>query len=170
MLSMKASVPSVSLTRALGGVFGRGGVCGPASVSLSLLSNPSDIGVRGNIFSVYDIRDLACAPPGCSLLPLRTGVFERLVDRGEPGCHRGDARYELMNCDVDAGHCSGLMPAVPNTPRENTTSTRQHSSMMAWKMAMCLWNRISSLSTMFSRWDCSRCVSRAMTVDCQIWS
>lgn len=70
-LSLSASV-SGSLTRTLGGVFGRGGVDEPMSVSLSLLSNPSDIGVRGSILSLYDtlsaspcrVRDLACAPPG----------------------------------------------------------------------------------------------------------
>lgn len=109
-LSRNPSV-SASLTHILG-AFGRGGVGEPRSVSLSLLSNLSDIGVRGNIFSVYDtlsagpcrVRGLACAPPGCSVLPLRTSVFVRLVDRGEPGCHRGVARYELMNCDVEAGH------------------------------------------------------------------
>ncbi|KUI65108.1 hypothetical protein VM1G_11329 [Cytospora mali] len=112
--------PSASgpLTRILGATR-RGGVGEHPSVSLSLLSNPSKVGVRGRFFSVYGTpfarsyprRDLAGVPLGCGTLPFRTGVFERLAERGEPGGHRGFARYELINCDVEViGHWSLLIP------------------------------------------------------------
>src|SRR4051812_44504562 len=65
----------------------------------------------------------------------------------------------------------------PEPLRLKMTRTRQLSRRTLWRMAMRFWKTTSSARTArrperatISRWDCSRWVSRAMTVDCQIWS
>ena len=65
----------------------------------------------------------------------------------------------------------------PPPPRLKMTKTKQLSSRTLCKMAMRFWKTTSSARTAtrpdratISRCDCSRCVSRAITVLCQIWS